>query len=212
MADVIETDAGGQSAAVDGGMRVLGSIEDQRGMFAGAVRVWNGELARGQDRVQAAGGSGVVDDPEKIVREPEPLAKPAEGDLFQFRRRGRRLPQHVIDVQRGRQHFAQDAGTGGGDREVGEKARVVPVGDAGDDQVAEVGEDGIHGLALFRACGRQAVDERAGLDVGQNGKIANVAKVVGDPIYNLVAGGAEFVGGHFRTHASHVLPIKRPCA
>ena len=75
---------------------------------------------------------------------------------------------------------------------------MVPVGDAGDDQVAEVGEDGIHGLALFRACGRQGIHERAGLDIGQNGKIADIAKVVGDPIHNLVARGAEFVGGHFK--------------
>ena len=74
---------------------------------------------------------------------------------------------------------------------------MVPVGDAGDDQVAEIGEDGVHGLALFRACGRQGIDELAGLDVGQNGKIADVAKVVGDPIDDLVSGGAEFVGRHF---------------
>ena len=35
VADVLETDAGGQCAAIDGGMRVLGSVQDQGGMFAG---------------------------------------------------------------------------------------------------------------------------------------------------------------------------------
>ena len=67
VADVVEADAGGQSAAVDGRMRVLGGVENQRRIFPGAVRVGRGQLARGQDRVQAAGGSGVVNDAEEIV-------------------------------------------------------------------------------------------------------------------------------------------------
>jgi hypothetical protein len=53
---------------------------------------------------------------------------------------------------------------------------------------------------LFRACGWQGIHEFAGLHVGQYGKISDVTKVVGDPVYNLVGGSAEFVGGHFRGH------------
>ena len=74
------------------------------------------------------------------------------------------------------------------------------MGDAGDDQVLEIGEDCIHGLAVLGTRFRQAIHQCSGLNVGQNGKIADVTKIVGDPIYNLVARGAEFVGRHFRGH------------
>ena len=80
------------------------------------------------------------------------------------------------------------------------KPRMIPVGHAGDDQVAEVREDRFHGFALSRdRCG-QAVDGVAGLDVGKNGIIADVAQVVGHPVDHFVGGGAKFFGGHFRRH------------
>jgi len=68
MANVIETNACGQSAAIDRRMRMLGGIEDQGRMLASFACLGGCRFSRGKNRVQAAGGSSVVDNPEKIVR------------------------------------------------------------------------------------------------------------------------------------------------
>jgi len=68
MANVIETNACGQSAAIDRGMGMFGSIEDEWRMLARPARFGCGEFSRRKDRVQTSSGRRVVDDPEKIVR------------------------------------------------------------------------------------------------------------------------------------------------
>jgi len=92
--------------------------------------------------------------------------------------------------------FAQDAGAGCGDGEVGQKTRMIPVRHAGHDQVAEIFQDRVHGLALLGCGGGKAVDERSRFDSGRDGKMPGIAQVVGNPIDGLVGGGAKFLGGH----------------
>jgi hypothetical protein len=49
---------------------------------------------------------------------------------------------------------------------------------------------------MFRAGSRQCIYEIAGLDAGKHRKLANIAKVIGHHVDNLVAEDAELVGGH----------------
>ena len=51
-------------------------------------------------------------------------------------------PEHPLHAEAGRHEVGQHRRPGGAGREVGEPARVLPVGDARDDDPVEVGEDG----------------------------------------------------------------------
>jgi hypothetical protein len=102
----------------------------------------------------------------------------------------------VLDVERGGEHFRENAGAGCGNREVGVKARVIPVRQAGDDELAEIGEDCFHGFRVLRAVRGETIDECAGFDVRQDRVIPQIAKVVGHPVDHFVRGGAEFFRGH----------------
>ena len=79
---------------------------------------------------------------------------------------------------------------------------MVPVRDAGNDELAKIFEDRLDGFPVFGTGFGQAADERAGLDVGKHRILADVAQIIGDPIDGLVRRGAEFLGRHLRGHTS----------
>ncbi len=119
-----------------------------------------------------------------------------EGDLFELSGGGSAFPEHTVDVEGGAEHFSQDPGRGCGYGEIGEEARVIPVGEGWNDEALEVLEDDIHGFGLFGRAGGELVDEVAGLHVGEHGVIAGVGEVVGDPVDDFVAVLAELVRSH----------------
>ena len=96
------------------------------------------------------------------------------------------------------QQLAEDAFGRCGIGEVGQEAGMVPVRHGGHDQPLEIGQDGLHGLALFGAVGGQRVGQLARLDRRQHGVPLGVGQKVGDPVDGLVAMSAEL----FRCHIS----------
>jgi len=194
VADLAPAHARGQRGAADGEIGVLGGVEDQ------IVAAASGGFARGDDRVEAGCRRRIMNDPEKLLRQTQPLAQPAERDLLQLRGRGPGLPYHVIDVQRGGEHLAQNARARSGDGEVAKEARMVPVSNAGNDKLAKILQDGFHGLAALRPALGQALREISGLDVGEHWIIPDIAHVIGDPIDGLMGRRAELLGRHLLGH------------
>ncbi len=111
-------------------------------------------LARRRDGVQGADGSGVVDDAEEFLGQAHPLAQPPERHLFELGERGAALPQHAVDIEPGGQHLGENPRLRGRDGEVGEEARMVPVGQRGNDGALEVLQNRVHGLAVIRGAAR----------------------------------------------------------
>jgi hypothetical protein len=81
---------------------------------------------------------------------------------------------------------------------------MLPQGEAGHDEVVEFGEDGGEGLGLVRWRGGQAGGDVAGLVRALDGAAGQAGVVVGKPVDELVAVGAELFGGH---GASSWLPV-----
>src|SRR6185312_12690363 len=72
---------------------------------------------------------------------------------------------------------------------------MIPLREAGYDQLAEIAQDRVHRLALGRTCGWQLLRDVPGSNIRQDGQIANIAKVIGHPVDRLVAEPPEFFGG-----------------
>ena len=98
-------------------------------------------LARGSQREHRRDRGGVVEKAEPAAGQAKHLAQPIGRDLLELRRRGRGAPEHRLDVERGDEQLAKDAGHGGRGREVAEESWVVPVGDAGNDLGFEVAKN-----------------------------------------------------------------------
>ena len=92
------------------------------------------------------------------------------------------------------QELAEDAGRGAADREVGEEARVVPVGDAREDHALEVGEDAVERLGILRRRRRQGAPDVPRLHPGQHRVALGRREEAGDPVHHLVTVPPELLG------------------
>ena len=117
--------------------------------------------------------------------------QPAERDLFELGRRRRGSPEHRLLIQRSRQELCEDPGSAGRDREVGEEPRVIPVRHARQDDVFEVAEDRVEGLAgLGRFAGQLSLDV-AGRHLRENRVSGRGGEIIGDPVRQAVRLAAE---------------------
>ena len=89
--------------------------------------------------------------------QPEQVGRPVEHQALELGRRRRGPPQERDRVERGREQLGQDSRLRRARREVREVARVLPVGDARQQDLVEVAEHRGERLGLFRrACAEGA--------------------------------------------------------
>ena len=79
------------------------------------------------------------------------LPQPIESYLLQFRGCRATSPQHPVDVERRREHFAKNTGSGSCDCEICEKSGMVPMRDSGKNDFLEIFH---YILKRFRSNGR----------------------------------------------------------
>ncbi|MCY1180594.1 hypothetical protein D9M73_210490 [compost metagenome] len=84
---------------------------------------------------------------------------------------------------------------------------MLPVRQAGDDQLVDVVEDGLEGFALLGGGFGQGGLEVAGFDLGHYRAFTDGLAVVGDQVDQLVAVLAELFGGHARAPVVYPLPV-----
>src|SRR6185312_9670995 len=130
------------------------------------------------DRMKTRHRGGVVNDSEKSFGKTDPLAQPIESDLFKLCCRGRGFPEHSVHVHGSAEQFAQNSRTGTRHGEIRVESRMIPLREAGYDQLAEIAQDRVHRLALGRTCGWQLLRDVPGSNIRQDGQIANIAKVI----------------------------------
>ncbi len=83
-------------------------------------------------------------------------------------------------------------------REVREEARVLPVGDVGQDQVRHVGEDRLDRLGRLRRRRREQRPKRSRLHGWEHGVALDAREVVGEQVHSAVGARAELLDGHVR--------------
>ena len=159
-------------ALVERGVRVLGADRDvaPRG------------VAGGDHRGHRRGRRRILDVAVPAVRQPEQLRGPVARQPFELRRRRRGAPQERDRVERGGEHLGEDPRARRGVGEVGEEARVLPVGDAGQQDLVEVPQHRRERLALLRRRGGQARADLARLDLREHRQVADAVEVVGGPL------------------------------
>src|SRR5580765_5610914 len=99
-------------------------------------------------------------------------------------------------MERRRQRLGKHTRRARGDREVPEKAGMVPVGEAGDEDAFEVGEDGAEGFGILRRLLWKRCGDVARLYAGEYRISIRVFEVIGDPVDQLVTMPAEVIGLH----------------
>ncbi len=129
-------------------------------------------------------------------RQAEKLREPVECHLLQLLQRRRGAPEDPDLVQPRDQELGQDPRLGGGADEVGEEARALPVGQAGQEDVVEVAEDARERLSLLGRRNGQPRANLARLDLREHRQLADALEIRGDP---LERGRAVFPKRHLRS-------------
>ncbi|MNE62835.1 hypothetical protein D3C80_1581440 [compost metagenome] len=155
-------------------------------------------LAGADQRHQGTGRGGVLDHPAPLIRQADHLPQPVDGGFFQFAQRRAGLPRQAEYAKAGAEEIAEHRRQGAVGGEVTEKIRMLPVGQAGHDQLVDVLEDLLERLTLSRRRGWQCRLEVTGLNLGHDRQFADTLAVVGDQVDQLVAMFAKF----FRAHAA----------
>jgi hypothetical protein len=198
LAEPVLSDAENDARLLHGGVRLVRGVHAQARLpdqpAPAGVEPGHRFARRGQGH-QGGGGGGVLDDAEQAGGQAEHLAQPVEGDQLELGGGGRGLPEHAVRVEGRREGLGQDGRSGGGVGEVGEEARVVPVGEAGDDHALDVGQDPGQRLGLHRRGPGQHGLHLAGTCPGQHGVAPGLLDVARDPVHQPVGLGAELVGG-----------------
>jgi hypothetical protein len=68
---------------------------------------------------------------------------------------------------------------------------MIPLGHGGKNLTLEIFEDSVEALTVLGRGGRKRIDELAGLQSRQHGNAANIAEVLGNPVYAAVRGAAK---------------------
>ena len=126
---------------VDRRVRVLGAVDPELRQIeasrqAARPHVGGRQLTRRGEGVEGRDGGGVVDDAGEFVGQAKQLPQPRERHFLELGGRRGGAPQHGLHVERGRQELGEHAGPAAGDGEVREEAGMVPVRDAGEDDLA----------------------------------------------------------------------------
>src|SRR6202034_1236361 len=122
-------------------------------LVAGVI---GGPFAGGQQRAQRGTRSSVLNHAaagarrEKFLRQTQQGPEPVEHMRFQFGAGRAGGPQHALYAKSGRKKIAKNSRAGGVAREVCEKIRGLPVRDSRQNQVLDVLEYLLEGLAACR--------------------------------------------------------------
>ena len=109
------------------------------------------------------------------VGQGEQVGQPVEHVRLEFGGGGGGGPQHALHPEAGGEQVTEDRRPAGVGREVGEERRVLPVRDAGQDQLVEVGEHGLERLALLGRVRGQRAPELARPTADSTGKLSSRA-------------------------------------
>ena len=138
--------------------------------------------------------------------------QPVEDVLLQFGDRGAGVPQHALGAEARRHQIGQRGGPAGVGREVGEEARGLPMGNAGQYDLIEIGQHLGKVLAVLRRLDRQHGPDVARLDRGLYRQFPEPRHVVGHPVHCLVAPMPELLRGHVVGSLSHECHCGRQAA
>lgn len=130
-AQIIAAEAGEQRRLLDGGMAVLGGVDDERPIdrlepAAGEAEI-RSRLAGTEQGHQSAGRGRVLDDAVPARVEPECLPHPVERHVLDFRQGGTGCPGQSDLPETGAEKVAEHARQFGIGREVAEEAGTLPV-------------------------------------------------------------------------------------
>jgi hypothetical protein len=158
------------------------------------------------------GGAVAAPVPE-VLRQPARFDQPVQHVLFQLGDRRGGGPQHALHAQPGRDQLGQHrrrAGVGG---EVPEEAGRLPVGERRDDHPVQVGDGTGQVAPVFGRVGVELVPHPPGLHRRADRQVVGATPVVGHPVDQLMAVGAERRLGQLRRsrRASPLRPVSR-CA
>jgi hypothetical protein len=153
-------------------------------------------LAGAEQGDQRGGGGGVLDDAREGLRQPDHLPQPVHDRLLELGGDRARLPAHALDAEPGADEIAEHRRQAGVRREVGEEARVVPVGDAGQDDLVEVAEQRGEPVAGLGRRRRQRPPHVPGGERAHHRPRLDPGAVAGDPVDEGVAEPDELVVAH----------------
>ncbi len=199
-ADVVAAETGQQCGLVHRAVGMGADIDDQRpglGLQAAAYQcVVAGAFPRADQRHQCAGGCGVLDHPAPLARQAQQLTQPVEGDFLQLAQGRAGLPRQAQHAQASAEEVTEDRRQGAVGGEIAVEVRMLPMGQAGHDQLVDIVEDRGERLALAGGLSGQGGLEIAGFDLGHDRALTDGLAVVGDQVDQLVAVLAELFGGH----------------
>ena len=200
---VAAAQAGDLDRLFHGGVSLGGGVGHQGAvapLFVG--RQPGGPLAGGQRGAQGGAGGGVLDDAAAAGRRAEGGGQIEHGDHpvehvgLQFGAGRAGGPEHALHAQASGQEFAQDGRTRDVGREKGEEIGRLPVGDARENLLLHVAEDGGEVFSLFGGIGRQRGADLPGFHLGEHGQGFDALLVLGEPVDHGVAPAAELFGTH----------------
>src|SRR5215211_7279199 len=91
--------------------------------------------------MQRRNRSRVVNNSFEIGGQIHHLTQPVQNDFFQFGRSGRGAPEHRFHIERGGEHFAENADRRSRSRKKPVKIRVIPVRHGGQDKFFHIFEN-----------------------------------------------------------------------
>jgi hypothetical protein len=139
-------------------------------------------LAHRQHRRERRVGRRIVDRADKPLGQAHGLAQPVDHHLLDFRRCGRGLPDQRVARHRIDQLFGQHRGRGGVRGEIGEEARMLPMGHPPRNDPLEIGPDRFHRLGRLGRGRRHLARHRAGDQRGPHRPVAQTRVVIRRPV------------------------------
>ena len=166
---------------LDGRVRMLGAHDD----------VPPGDVARCDERGERPRRSGVLDVPVPPFGQAEQLSHPVDRPELELGGRRRRAPRDRHLLHGRGEELGEDPRLRCRDREVREEARVLPVGERGNDELVEVTQDVRERLRLLRRRCRELCRQLARCGAAENRQLADAVEVVRGPVDGGVAVLAE---------------------
>ena len=187
-------DAGDAHRLVDGGMDLLRGVDPQGRSAREAGRV-AGEaerpLARGEEGGERRARGRILDHAGKGFRQADHLAQPVHHPGLELGRGRRGLPEHALRGERCGDELRHQGGRAGIGREVGEEARVLPMGHARHHHPVEIGKDPLHRLARGGRGLGQLAEDLAGGHLRPHRPLADAFEVIHRPVGGPVRPGPK---------------------
>ena len=208
LADVVLSDPERQAGLLHRQVGMLGDVHHQIATAAASARVRINHFPRSGNRVQRAHRRGVINDAKELRRQAEPLPEPSQRHLLQFGQSRAGLPDHAVGVQSRRQHFPQDSRLGGRNSEVGQESRMIPMRHGGDNQSPEIVQHTVHRFALLGRGRGKLVHQIPRLDCRQNRIVADIFKIIRDPIDHFISVASKVLIVHLAQLLTDGTPLE----